>query len=75
MENTLNDIRLLFDRGVFKNEQHIRVAIVCRILQELGWNIWNPEEVYLEFATIPDEDNTKVKPGSATGKVSTISES
>lgn len=60
MENTLNDIRLLFGRGAFKNEEHIRVAVVCRILQELGWNIWNPEEVNLEFVPVPDEDKTKV---------------
>ena len=60
MENTLNEIRLLFGRGVFKNEEHIRVAVVCRVLQELGWNIWNPEEVNLEFVCSPDEDNTKV---------------
>jgi Type I restriction enzyme R protein N terminus (HSDR_N) len=60
MENTLNEIRLLFGRGAFKNEEHIRVAVVCRILQELGWNIWNPEEVNLEFVCTPDEDKTKV---------------
>ena len=60
MENTLNDIRLLIGRGAFKNEEHIRVAVVCRILQELGWNIWNPEEVNLEFVPVPDEDKTKV---------------
>ncbi len=60
MENLLNDIRSLFDRGVFKNEEHIRVCVVCRILQELGWNMWNPEEVTLEFAVAPDEDQTKV---------------
>ncbi|HEX7470381.1 MAG TPA: hypothetical protein VF437_06585 [Verrucomicrobiae bacterium] len=60
MESTLNDIRNLFDREVFKNEQHIRVCVVCRILQELGWNVWNPDEVNLEFAVAPDEDQTKV---------------
>ena len=60
MESTLNDIQSLFDRGVFKNEEHIRVCVVCRILQELGWNIWNPDEVTMEFAVAPDEDQTKV---------------
>ncbi len=60
MESTLNDIRSFFDRGVFKNEEHIRVCVVCRILQELGWNIWNPDEVTMEFAVAPDEDQTKV---------------
>ena len=47
-------------RGAFKNEEHVRVSIACRILQELGWNIWNPEEVNLEFVPVPDEDKTKV---------------
>lgn len=60
MEATLNEPRSLFGRGAFKNEQHIRVCVVCRILQELGWNIWNPTEVDLEFACAPDEDSTKV---------------
>ena len=60
MENTLNDIRRLLKRGVFKNEEHIRVAVVCRLLQELHWDIWNPEEVCLEFVSAPDEDNKKV---------------
>jgi hypothetical protein len=50
----------LLGRGAFKNEEHVRVAIVCRIVQELGWNIWNPEEVNLEFIPVPDEDKTKV---------------
>jgi len=60
MEATLNELRSLFGRGALKNEQHIRVCVVCRILQELGWNIWNPDEVDLEFACAPDEDSTKV---------------
>lgn len=60
MENILDDIRSLLARGAFKNEEHVRVSIACRILQELGWNIWNPEEVNLEFVPVPDEDKTKV---------------
>jgi len=60
MENTFNEVRQLFGRGAYRNEQHIRVCVVCRILQELGWNIWNPDEVNLEFACAPEEDATKV---------------
>ena len=60
MESTLTDIRNQLDRGSFKNEEHIRVCVVIRILQELGWNVWSPDEVNLEFAVAPDEDNTKV---------------
>jgi predicted type IV restriction endonuclease len=46
--------------GDYKNEEHVRVAIVLRILQVLGWDIWNPRECCLEFAPILDEDNKKV---------------
>jgi hypothetical protein len=60
MESALNDIRQLFERRAYRNEEHIRLCVVCRILQELGWNIWNPDEVCLEFACAPDEDATKV---------------
>jgi hypothetical protein len=60
MEPLLKEIRSLFGRGAYKNEEHIRVSVVCRLLQELGWNIWNPEEVYLEFVVAPTEDQTKV---------------
>lgn len=60
MEDTLNEIRSSFGRGAFRNEEHIRVAVVCRLLQQLGWDIWNPDEVNLEFVCVPDEDRTKV---------------
>lgn len=60
MEDTLNEIRSSFERGAYKNEEHIRVAVVCRLLQQLGWDIWSPDEVNLEFVCVPDEDRTKV---------------
>src|SRR3989442_3317296 len=60
MQSTLEDIRQKLREGVCKNEEHVRLSLVSRILQELGWNIWNPEEVNTEFVVVPDEDNSKV---------------
>lgn len=60
MQSTLEDIRQKLREDVYKNEEHVRLSLVSRILQELGWNIWNPEEVNTEFVVVPDEDNSKV---------------
>jgi hypothetical protein len=46
--------------GIFLNEEHVRLSLVARVLQKLGWDIWNPAEVNAEFVAAPDEDKTKV---------------
>lgn len=38
----------------------MRFSIVGRVLQKLGWDIWNPKEVATEFLTVPNEDKSKV---------------
>ncbi len=60
MKNVLNDIKTRLINGEYKNEEHVRLNIVARMLSELGWNIWDPNEVNAEFNVAPDEDNTKV---------------
>ena len=60
MRDTLDDIRKKLQSGVFQNEEHVRLSLVARILSKLGWNIWDPAEVYTEFKTTPSEDRTKV---------------
>ena len=35
--------------NAYKKEEHVRVAIIARICQALGWDIGNPEEFYPEF--------------------------
>jgi predicted type IV restriction endonuclease len=60
IEITLKDIKEKLGANLFKNEEHIRLSLVCRLLQELGWNIWDPKEVNTEFKTIPSEDNKRV---------------
>jgi len=60
MKSTLEDIREKLIQGVYSNEEQIRFSLIGRILSELGWDIWNPEEVYTEFPVAKMEDNTKV---------------
>jgi len=60
MREILIDIREKLQHGEYQNEEHIRLSLVCRLLSELGWDIWNPLEVNTEFPAIPTEDKTKV---------------
>ena len=60
MKTTLTDIQEKLDHGFYKNEEHVRLCIVSRILKQCGWNIWNPSEVNAEFVGNPNEDRTKV---------------
>jgi hypothetical protein len=60
MRDTLTDIRAKLVDGHYVNEEHVRLSLVARILQGLGWDIWSPREVNTEFVAAPDEDKTKV---------------
>ncbi len=60
MKELLIDIKARLLNGEYKNEEHVRLSLVARVLQGLGWNIWNPMEVNSEFVVVPDEDNKKV---------------
>lgn len=60
MRQILEDIRNKLSEDAYKNEEHIRLSLVSRILHKLGWNIWDPNEVYPEFPVVPHEDQTKV---------------
>ena len=60
MENIIKDIREKINNKYYLNEEHIRLNLVIRLLEELGWDIWNPKEVFAEFLVAPDEDKTKV---------------
>lgn len=60
MRQILEDIRNKLSEEAYKNEEHIRLSLVIRILHKLGWNIWDPKEVYSEFPVVPHEDQTKV---------------
>jgi hypothetical protein len=60
MKTVLEDIKGKIARAVYRNEEHVRVCIVLRILQALGWDIWNPTEVNSEFPVLPNEDQTRI---------------
>lgn len=60
MKEILSDVIKRLRNGEYKNEEHVRLSLVCRMLEYLGWDIWNPREVFSEFAAIPQEDASRV---------------
>lgn len=60
MKDTLLDIRRKLEDRAYSNEEHVRLSLVGRVLQELGWDLWNPREVNSEFRVIPKEDSSRV---------------
>jgi len=60
MKEMLTDIRSKLQNGYYKNEEHVRLSLVARLLQQLDWNIWDPTEVNSEFMVVPHEDSTRV---------------
>ena len=51
LETTLTDIIARLRQGRFPNEQAISQGIVLRVLQELGWDIYDTTLVWPEFQT------------------------
>ncbi len=60
MRETIRDIQNKLREGLYCNEEHVRLSLVARILQSLGWDIWNPKETNCEFIVAPTEDSTRV---------------
>lgn len=60
MKELLEDIAAKLRASAYTNEEHVRLALVARLLQALGWDIWNPQEVNTEFGAVPNEDSTRV---------------
>lgn len=60
MREELLDIRQKLSHNKFENEEQVRFSLVSRILQNLEWDIFNPEEVKTEHKASPSEDSTKV---------------
>ena len=60
MHELLLDIRQRLLSKEYQNEEHVRLSLVARVVQELGWNIWNPTEVYTEFKATKKEYHTRV---------------
>ena len=53
MKNTIEDIRIKFKKNEYINIEHLKISLVLRILQELGWDLWNPKEFYPDFVISP----------------------
>ncbi|MBI4026050.1 MAG: hypothetical protein HY360_13775 [Verrucomicrobia bacterium] len=51
LETILTDITARLRQGRFPNEQTISQGIVLRVLQELGWDIYDTNSVWPEFQT------------------------
>ena len=51
LETTLNEITARLRQGKFSNEQAISQGIVLRLLQELGWDIYDTATVWPEYQT------------------------
>ncbi len=59
MELILKDIQEKLKNEMYKNEEMVRSSIVVRILDSLGWDIWNPSEVYYEYPVKKFPQNLK----------------
>ncbi len=57
---TLKDIKGKLKNHAYYNEEHTRINVVLRLLMDLGWNIWDPSFVYLEYPVAREEESTKV---------------
>lgn len=60
MNDIIKDIKHKLNNSAYTNEEHVRLSLVSRVLQSLGWNIWDPSEVNTEFVAVPQEDQSRV---------------
>lgn len=49
LKKVIKDIRKKLDAKVFVTEEQVRLSLVARICQVLGWDIWNPAEFNTEY--------------------------
>ncbi len=52
---TLDDIRSRFRAEEYKTGEQVLLSVVARLVQDLGWDIWNPVETSAGFAGRPGE--------------------
>lgn len=60
MKDMISDIHQKLVSSAYNNEEHVRLSLIARVLQNLGWNIWDPCEVNSEYNATPLEDSTRV---------------
>ena len=49
MREPIEDIRAKLRNDEYKNIGHVRLSIVGRMLHNLGWDLWDPAEVYPDY--------------------------
>ncbi|MBN1292296.1 MAG: hypothetical protein JXB48_10695 [Candidatus Latescibacteria bacterium] len=49
MKEPIEDIRSKLRNNVYKNKEQVRISIVGRMLHNLGWDLWNPNEVFPDY--------------------------
>lgn len=60
MKEVIEDLRKKLEKGVFKNEEQVRIGIIARLCQKLGWDIWDPEIFNTEYTiTVPDNSDNR----------------
>jgi hypothetical protein len=60
VNDALKGIVIRLRDNQYKNEEHLRLGAVYRLLNELGWDVWNPQEVCTEFQAIRRKDDPAV---------------
>lgn len=60
MLEIIKEIRANLQGSKYQNEEHVRFSLVGHILLGLGWNIWNPDEVFTEDYPNPQENKKRV---------------
>ncbi len=49
LADTITEVKSHIQRGAYTNEENVRLSLIARICQELGWDIWNPDEFFTEY--------------------------
>ena len=49
LADTITEVKSHIQRGAYTNEENVRLSLIARIYQELGWDIWNPDEFFTEY--------------------------
>lgn len=58
----IEEIRGRLKEGIFANEAEISGSVVRRLLNTLGWDVWNPRVVTPEFSIKRETDSPRGKP-------------
>ena len=50
MKEPIEDIRSKLRNNIYTNKEQVRISIVGRMLHNLGWDLWNPNEVFPDYS-------------------------